>query len=163
MPTLDHRTSRSERWHLQLPKRCGDSYSIALEIRKLKMARAKIEKIVSGGQTGADRAGLDWAMARGIEHQGWCPAGRKAEDGAIPSEYRLRETGSGNYLVRTRWNVRDSDATAIFSIKSTLTGGSLATQRYARTMGKPCIHIARDAAADPVTSTTKRYHRYSHM
>ena len=114
------------------------------------MARSKIQKIVSGGQTGADRAALDWAIARGFEHEGWCPQGRKAEDGTISSEYSLRETGSGSYLVRTRWNVRDSDGTAIFTIKSQLTGGSLATQRFARTLGKPCLHISRDDRYDPV-------------
>ena len=107
------------------------------------MARSKIFKIVSGGQTGADRAGLDWAIAQGLEHQGWCPAGRKAEDGPISGEYSLRETESSNYLVRTRWNVRDSDATVIFTIRDELSGGSLATQRFARTLGKPCLHIAR--------------------
>jgi hypothetical protein len=49
-------------------------------------------KIVSGGQTGVDRAALDWAIQRGIPHGGWCPRGRRAEDGRIPERYRLRET-----------------------------------------------------------------------
>ena len=95
---------------------------------------------------------MDWAIARGIEHQGWCPAGRKAEDGPIPGEYSLRETDSGSYLVRTRWNVRDSDATMIFSMKAELSGGSLATQRFARTLGKPCLHLWRDFPDDPATA-----------
>ena len=116
------------------------------------MARRKIQKIVSGGQTGADRAALDWAIARGYEHEGWCPAGRKAEDGEISSEYSLRETDSGSYLVRTRWNVRDSDATVIFSTRPKLTGGSLATMRFAKQLGKPCLHVARDSRVDPVVA-----------
>ena len=84
-------------------------------------------KIVSGGQTGADRAGLDWAISMGIPHGGWCPRGRKAEDGVIPARYQLTETKSADYLTRTRWNVRDSNATVIFTLKPTLSGGSLRT------------------------------------
>jgi putative molybdenum carrier protein len=79
-------------------------------------------KIVSGGQTGADRAALDWALARGVPCGGWCPKGRKAEDGPIDLKYPLKETPSSSYLQRTEWNVRDSDATVVFSIEPTLTG-----------------------------------------
>ena len=112
-------------------------------------------KIVSGGQTGADRAALDWAIARGIDHDGWCPAGRKAEDGKISDRYHLRETGSGSYLVRTKWNVRDSDATVIFSIGPDLSGGSLATQRFARELGKPCLHLSAQGEPDPVAALVR--------
>ncbi len=63
-------------------------------------------KIVSGGQTGADRAALDFAIAHGIPQGGWCPKGRKAEDGPIPDRYQLKETPSDNYAQRTEWNVR---------------------------------------------------------
>ena len=108
-----------------------------------------IEKIVSGGQTGADRAGLDWAIAHGIPHEGWCPAERRAEDGPIDSSYRLRETPTTGYLTRTRWNVRDSDATVIFSIAAELTGGSGKTQRIARNLNKPCLHLSKAATVDP--------------
>ena len=108
-----------------------------------------IEKIVSGGQSGADRAALDWALARGVLHEGWCPRGRKAEDGEISGEYRLRETPAGGYIVRTEWNVRDSDATVIFSIAGELSGGSLATHRIAKHLGRPCLHLSREAAPDP--------------
>ena len=72
------------------------------------------ERIVSGGQTGADRAALDWAIERGIPHGGWCPRGRRAEDGRIDRRYALRETPAHDYQQRTRWNVRDSDGTLIF-------------------------------------------------
>lgn len=64
-------------------------------------------RIVSGGQTGADRAALDWAIANNVPHGGWCPKGRKAEDGAIPAHYALKETPSASYLQRTEWNMRD--------------------------------------------------------
>ncbi len=73
-------------------------------------------KIISGGQTGADRAALDWAIRNGIPHGGWCPKGRKAEDGPIEAKYQLQETPSSKYLQRTDWNARDSDGTVIFSV-----------------------------------------------
>jgi hypothetical protein len=76
-----------------------------------------IPKIVSGGQTGADRAALDWALAHGVPCGGWCPKGRKAEDGPIDLKYSLKETPSESYIQRTEWNVRDSDATILFSIE----------------------------------------------
>ena len=70
-------------------------------------------EIVSGGQTGVDRAALDAALALGMRCGGWCPAGRWAEDGPIDPRYPLRETPSGDPAQRTEWNVRDSDATLI--------------------------------------------------
>jgi hypothetical protein len=81
-------------------------------------------RIVSGGQTGADRAALDWAINAGLEHGGWCPKGRKAEDGVIRPQYVLKESSSANYVQRTEWNVRDSDGTVIFSLAEHLSGGS---------------------------------------
>ena len=100
-----------------------------------------IERIVSGGQTGADRAALDWAISRGIPHSGWCPKGRKAEDCQLDARYNLKETPSASYLQRTEWNARDSDGTVIFSLASVLTGGSLKTQEFAAKHKKPCAHI----------------------
>ena len=100
-----------------------------------------IKKIVSGGQTGADRAGLDWAISHDIPHGGWCPKGRRSEDGLIPPLYRLEETPNSNYLQRTEWNVRDSDGTAIFTMSSKLGGGSLKTAAFARKHKKPFIHL----------------------
>lgn len=87
----------------------------------------KITKIISGGQTGADRAGLDFALRHGIPIGGWCPSGRRAEDGEIPAVYPLVETLGYSYLVRTRLNVRHSDFTVIFA--SPLTPGSRLTLR----------------------------------
>jgi hypothetical protein len=103
--------------------------------------------IISGGQTGADRAALDVALELGIAHGGWCPRGRLAEDGAIPERYELRETPSRRYAQRTEWNVRDSDATVVFTIAAAVTGGTSLTLACARRLGKPALHLSRDALA----------------
>ena len=106
--------------------------------------------IISGGQTGADRAALDFAIALGLSHGGWCPRQRRADDGVIPAPYLLSETPSSHYSQRTEWNVRDSDATVVFSIKSRLTGGTRLTFELAKRLGKPVLHLSRnetDAAA----------------
>jgi len=100
-----------------------------------------IEKIVSGGQTGADRAGLDVAIWHEFPYGGWCPKGRRAEDGPIPDTYQLTESPSANYLQRTEWNVRDSDGTVIFTMSQKLTGGSKRTSDFANKLGKPWIHL----------------------
>ncbi|MEI6070521.1 MAG: putative molybdenum carrier protein [Verrucomicrobiae bacterium] len=102
-----------------------------------------LEKLISGGQTGADRAGLDVAIRHGFPHGGWCPKGRKAEDGRIGGQYQLVETPSWNYLQRTEWNVRDTDGTVVFTLAKELTGGSLRTIAFARKHKKPCLHISR--------------------
>lgn len=102
-----------------------------------------ISKIISGAQTGADRAALDWAISHEIPHAGWCPKGRRAEDGIIPDLYNLVETPSKAYLQRTEWNVRDSDGTVIITTSSTLAGGSKRTAEFANAHGKPWIHIYR--------------------
>ena len=103
-----------------------------------------LRKIISGGQTGADRAALDWAIRSGITHGGWCPKGRAAEDGVIDQRYRLVETPSDDYSQRTEWNVRDSDATAVFSIRKELRGGSLLTVELAAQYNKPVIHLCQE-------------------
>lgn len=97
--------------------------------------------IISGGQTGADRAGLDWAIARGIPHGGWCPRGRKALDGPLPAVYQLKESPSSGYAQRTEWNVRDSDGTVVFTLAPEATGGSLKTVRHAQKLGKPVLRL----------------------
>lgn len=102
------------------------------------------EKLVSGGQTGADRAALDFALAHGIATGGWVPKGRLAEDGAIPDRYvGLLETNSGDFALRTVLNVRDSDATLILS-HGPLAGGSLLTLREAAATGRPLLHLDFD-------------------
>lgn len=98
-------------------------------------------KLISGGQTGVDRSALEWALDNGVAHGGWCPKGRKAEDGRIPRRFRLKETGSANYAVRTRHNVRDSDGTVIFSKRTRLKGGTRKTALFAREQGKPLLQL----------------------
>lgn len=80
--------------------------------------------IVSGGQTGVDRAALDAALAINVPCRGWCPAGRRAEDGPIPDRYRLTETAGPDYAERTLANVRDSDATLILDMSDDPAGGA---------------------------------------
>lgn len=93
--------------------------------------------LVSGGQTGVDRAALDAAMALGVPVGGWCPRGRRAEDGVVPARYPLRETPSRRYAQRTRWNVRDSDATLILLHGEEAEGGTALTVRAAHAEGRP--------------------------
>ena len=107
-----------------------------------------ISKIVSGGQTGVDRAALDAALEMGIPCGGWCPRGRRAEDGTIPSTYPLQETESRNYKERTKLNLRDSDATLVLTWGE-LSGGTEYTVRLAEKMGKPCFIVFLNAPVDP--------------
>jgi len=98
-----------------------------------------IEKIVSGAQTGADRAALDVAAELGLAAGGWVPRGRRAEDGTVPQHYEgLVEAESESYEDRTELNVRDSDATVIFSFGPP-TGGSALTVRLAHSSGRPFL------------------------
>lgn len=99
-----------------------------------------IDKIISGGQTGADRAALDFAIEHNIPYGGWVPKGRKTEDGALPEKYRLQEMPTGQYANRTERNILDSDGTLIVS-HGRLTGGSALTEFLAEKHKKPCIHI----------------------
>jgi len=99
-----------------------------------------ITRILSGGQTGADRAALDFAIKHHIPHGGWVPKGRKTEDGTLDQKYQLQKMPTDEYSKRTEKNIVDSDATLILSHAS-LTGGSALTQSLADKHGKPCIHI----------------------
>lgn len=114
---------------------------------------ALVDKIVSGGQTGVDRAGLDVAIALGIEHGGWCPSGRRAEDGRIPACYQLVETDSPDYAVRTEQNVIDSDGTLILYFAE-LRGGTEFTYRMTAKHARP--HLLVDLHA-PIPAEAVRH------
>jgi hypothetical protein len=98
-----------------------------------------IKKIISGGQTGADRAALDTAIKLRIPHGGWVPRSRMAEDGPISDKYQLQEMTTENYAARTEKNVQDSDGTLIIS-HGPLTGGSDYTRKMAMKHGKNWLH-----------------------
>ncbi len=99
-----------------------------------------IRKIISGGQTGADRAALDYAIGHNFPYDGWLPKGRKTEDGTLDPKYKLREMPTGEYSKRTEQNVIDSDGTVIVS-HGFLTGGSALTREFAKQHARPWIHI----------------------
>jgi len=99
-----------------------------------------ITRILSGGQTGADRAALDFAIKHHIPHGGWLPKGRKTEDGTLPEKYILQEMPTPDYSKRTKQNVLDSDGTLIVS-HGFLTGGSALTEFLAEEHNKPYLHI----------------------
>ena len=98
-----------------------------------------IKKIISGGETGADRGALDAAIQLGIPHGGWVPSGRLAEDGPISDIYQLREMPTDSHPKRTEQNVIDSDGTLIIS-HGKLTGGSAYTRKMAMKHSKPWFH-----------------------
>ena len=106
-------------------------------------------RVISGGQTGADRAALDAAQELSIETGGWCPRGRRAEDGRIPDRYPLRETPSEAVAQRTEWNVRDSDATLLLVLDA-MDRGTAYTEKQARAYGKPIrvVELAAPAGRD---------------
>jgi len=99
-----------------------------------------IEKIISGGQTGADQAALDAAITLGIPHGGWIPKGRMTENGPLPDKYDLIEMPTASYPERTKKNIGESDGTLILS-HGRLTGGSEYTRKWALKYGRPLLHI----------------------
>lgn len=112
--------------------------------------------IVSGGQTGVDRAALDVARALGLPCGGWVPRGRRAEDGRVPARYPLRETSSWKYPQRTRLNVRDSDATLILT-RGEPTGGTSLTISFAGSEGRPCLVVDLDAETGSALATARQW------
>ena len=99
-----------------------------------------IKKIISGGQTGADRAALDFAIKFNIPHGGWIPKGRLTEDGPLPENYELQEMPTDSYPARTEQNVIDSNGTLLFS-RGDPTGGTAYTQKMAQKHKKTLRHI----------------------
>jgi hypothetical protein len=104
--------------------------------------------IVSGGQTGVDRAALDAALALGLDLGGWCPRDRRAEDGPIDPRYPLRETPERDYAQRTEWNLRDSDGTLILC-RGKPSGGTARTADLAARYGRPLLVVNLDVVQRP--------------
>jgi len=123
----------------------------------MRHAASHLKQIVSGAQTGVDRAALDAAMRAGLTVGGWCPRGRKAEDGVIPDIYPLKETRGAAYRTRTRWNVRDADATLILC-RGEPSGGTLLTVGFCEELGKP-YRIERLRTPEPATRGPRRRDR----
>ena len=109
--------------------------------------------VISGGQTGVDRGALDAALSIGAPCGGWCPAGRKAEDGPIAALYPLTEMPTPDYLARTRRNVEASDGTLIitFGVPS---GGTKRTAEFCQRLNRP--HLIIDAAATTVDDGVRK-------
>jgi predicted Rossmann fold nucleotide-binding protein DprA/Smf involved in DNA uptake len=104
-------------------------------------------KIISGGQTGVDRAALDVALELGLGCGGHCPKGRLAEDGPIAAKYPLQETPTADSSKRSEWNVRDSDGTLILTSGGP-TGGTALTVEFARRLRRPCLVVDLDLAVN---------------
>ncbi|MEM6690446.1 MAG: putative molybdenum carrier protein [Planctomycetota bacterium] len=100
-------------------------------------------KIISGGQTGVDRGALLAAIELGVPHGGWCPRGRRADDGVIPPDFNLRELASAEYPPRTRQNIIESDATLIL-YRSPMGVGTRLTKRILRELAKPTLSVRID-------------------
>jgi hypothetical protein len=110
-----------------------------------------IEKVISGGQTGVDRAALDVALAHGIACGGWCPSGRHADDGPIPDRYPLQETADMDHTVRTEHNVRDSDGTLML-YRGSLQGGTAYAVLMAEHLKRPVMALNLDESPDPAAA-----------
>jgi hypothetical protein len=117
-----------------------------------------IVKIISGGQTGVDRAALDVAIELQIPCGGWCPRGRRAEDGTIPDRYALQPTRSAEYAERTERNVVDADGTLIIATRP-LTGGTALTVELAHRWNKPCFIVDLQDTPDVDTIATWLRHQ----
>lgn len=115
-----------------------------------------IHKILSGGQTGVDRGALNAALRLGVVCGGWCPRGRRAEDGCIPLRYPVTELASWVYADRTRRNVESADGTLILS-HGALQGGTALTAAFAARAARP--YLVLDLAKQPCTAQVIRWAR----
>jgi hypothetical protein len=118
-------------------------------------------KIISGGQTGVDRAALDVALKHGVECGGWCPAGRLDEFGKIPDHYPVEEMEQGSFAERTLQNVKDSDATAIF-YRQDVRGGTEYTLRCCIEQKRPHVlidasRVSADEAAKEIVDLVRKH------
>src|SRR5215472_15217202 len=110
-------------------------------------------RVISGGQTGVDRGALDAALELGVPCGGWCPAGRTAEDGVIPTRYPVTELAGAGYVERTRKNVEDSDGTLIITFGEA-SGGTARTIEFCQELGRP--HLIVDVDAVPLEEAVRR-------
>jgi hypothetical protein len=120
-----------------------------------------VEKIISGGQTGADRAALDVSIELGISHGGWISKGRLTENGPLPDQYQLREMPTESYPRRTEENVIASDGTLIIS-HGKLMGASALSRKLAGKYGRPCLHtdlrkMSAFEAAEKINTWIKKH------
>ena len=123
----------------------------------------RIHQIITGGQTGVDRAAMDFALEHNITLCGWCPKGRKAEDGVIDHKYPLQETPSADYQQRTTWNVRDSDGVLIIT-RGKISGGTALGVSQAQTLGKPTLIVDLNTPADlPAIRTWIKTHTINNL
>ena len=147
-PTEDPNQRANERVEILADGRVVDCRPRRLQ----KALRAWMPRaVVSAGQTGVERAALDWACSRRIPHGGWCPQGRRTSDGPLSVKYQLRETESDDERECFKLNVQDSDATLIFNVGK-LHGDSLQILQFAELLGKPNLVVQIDQGAfDEVT------------
>lgn len=149
---------------LKLKEQAEEDLYFARRDRELLGARAAAPRqaiqgprmVFSGGQAGVDRAALELGLAVG----GWCPAGRRAEDGVILDHHPLWETPSGNYAQRTEWYVRDSDATLIV-YRGRLEGGTRLIAGLARRYGRPLL--CRDLGEPPAPADVAHWLRLNRV
>jgi hypothetical protein len=118
-------------------------------------------RIVSGGQTGVDRAALDVASELGIPAGDWCPQGRLAEDGIIPKRYPLKELSGGGYPERTLKNVVDSDGTVIICFEA-ISGGTKLTHKYCVSKSKLHLLIGVSNVAGPRSSNCTKGYKFTY-
>lgn len=121
-------------------------------------SEVRLERVVSGGQSGVDRAALDAAMEAGISVGGWCPSGRRAVDGRIADRYPLQETPSEEYSERTSWNVRDSDGTLVL-VDGEPSGGTAFTIEEASRLHRPLLVVDPTSASVEQTRAWIARHR----
>jgi hypothetical protein len=117
-------------------------------------------KIISGGQTGVDRAALDVALKRGVECGGWCPAGRLDEFGTIPDRYPVQELKAHGFTERTMQNVKHSDGTLVI-YPHKVAGGTEQTVRFCVELKRPhqlidCSTISTEEAAKLIADFVRK-------
>jgi Circularly permutated YpsA SLOG family len=151
---------RKQQYFLVLGGTCAICGFLFFFLNNIQILKHLLEKIISGGQTGVDRAALDAALRLGIPRGGWCPQGRKAEDGRIPDHYPLQEASSPDYPVRTRLNVEDSDGTLVITAGSPK-GGTALTLKLARKLHKPFLLV--DLAGNPEPSEVRLWVQKNHI